>query len=271
MNSFFVFRPVFAWVVALFILLFGAISLALLPVEQYPNIAPPSISIQAHYRGADATSVDQGVTAVIEEEMNGLDDFLYMSSVSRANGSAQVTVTFQPGTDLDVARGQVQDRLSRIEPRLPQEVRQMGVTVTKASSGFLMLIALQPDQADVSTVAIGNFASNNVVNELRRVSGVGDVQLFGSSYAMRIWLDERKLASFGMSASDALRAVQEQNAQVASGALGEQPLSESAEFNAQIVVQSRFSTPEQFQEIILRVNHDGSVVQLGGCGAGRVG
>jgi len=263
MNSFFVFRPVFAWVVALFILLFGVIALMLLPVEQYPNIAPPSISISTQYRGADAATIDRTVTSIIEEEMNGLDNFLYMSSVSRANGTAQITVTFTPGTDLDVARGQVQDRLGRVEPRLPQEVRQLGVAVTKASSGFLMLIALQSDRPEVTSVEMGNFASNNILNELRRIAGVGDVQLFGSPYAMRIWMDESKLASYQMSASDALRAVQEQNTQVASGALGDQPLAPDAQFHAQIVTQSRFTTPEQFREIILRVNTDGSVVRLG--------
>ena len=263
MNSFFVFRPVFAWVVALFVLLFGVIALLLLPVEQYPNIAPPSISISANYRGADAATIDRTVTSVIEEEMNGLDNFLYMSSVSRANGSAQITVTFTPGTDLDTARGQVQDRLGRVEARLPQEVRQMGIAVTKASSGFLMLIALRSDRPEVTSVEMGNFASNNILNELRRIAGVGDVQLFGSPYAMRIWMDESKLASYQMSATDALRAVQEQNTQVASGALGDQPLATGAEFHAQIVTQSRFTTPEQFREIILRVNSDGSVVRLG--------
>ncbi|MCD0503372.1 multidrug efflux RND transporter permease subunit, partial [Bordetella petrii] len=263
MNAFFVVRPVFAWVVALFILLFGMIGLALLPVEQYPNIAPPSITIQASYRGADAATIDRTVTSIIEEEMNGLDDFLYMSSVSRSNGSAQITVTFNPGADLDVARGQVQDRLSRVEPRLPIEVRQLGITVTKASSGFLMLVALQSDRAEVSTVQMGNFASNNILNELRRIPGVGDVQLFGSSYAMRVWLDESKLASYQLSSADALRAVQEQNSQTAAGALGEQPITYDAQFNAQIVTQSRFSTPEQFRQIILRVNTDGSTVRLG--------
>ena len=263
MSAFFVFRPVFAWVVALFVLLFGGIALLLLPIEQYPNIAPPSITIQSHYRGADTTTIDRTVTSVIEQEMNGLDDFLYMSSVSRANGSSQITVTLQPGADLDSARGQVQDRLSRVEPRLPLEVRQLGITVTKASAGFLMLVALQAEHGDVSAVQMGDFASNNILNELRRIPGVGDVQLFGSSYAMRIWLDERKLASFQMSAGDAMRAVQEQNAQTSSGALGEQPLAPGADFNAQIVTQSRFSTAAEFSQIILRVNNDGSTVTLG--------
>ncbi|HAP26902.1 MAG TPA: hydrophobe/amphiphile efflux-1 family RND transporter, partial [Achromobacter sp.] len=263
MGSFFVLRPVFAWVVALFLLLFGLIAVVLLPVEQYPNIAPPSITIQATFRGADTTTIDRTVTSIIEEEMNGVDNFLYMASVSRANGTAQITVTLQPGTDLDVARSQVQDRLSRVEPRLPQEVRQLGVAVTKASSGFLMLLALQSESGNVSAVEMGNFASNNILNELRRIRGVGDVQLFGSSYAMRIWLDERKLASFQMSASDAMRAVQEQNAQTIGGSLGDLPLARGADFNAQIVAQSRFSTPEQFRQVILRVNNDGSLVRLG--------
>ncbi len=263
MGSFFVLRPVFAWVVALFVLLFGLISVVLLPVEQYPNIAPPSITIQATFRGADTTTIDRTVTSIIEEEMNGVDNFLYMASVSRANGTSQITVTLEPGTDLDVARSQVQDRLSRVEPRLPQEVRQLGVAVTKASSGFLMLLALQSESGNVNAVEMGNFASNNILNELRRIRGVGDVQLFGSSYAMRIWLDERRLASFQMSASDAMRAVQEQNAQTIGGSLGDLPLARGADFNAPIVAQSRFSTPEQFRQVILRVNNDGSLVRLG--------
>ncbi|HEY1610064.1 MAG TPA: efflux RND transporter permease subunit, partial [Paraburkholderia sp.] len=176
---------------------------------------------------------------------------------------AQITVTLRPGTDLDVARAQVQDRLSRVEPRLPQEVRQLGVVVTKASSGFLMLIALQSTDGTASAVEMGNFASNNIVNELRRIDGVGDVQLFGSSYAMRIWLDERKLAGFGLSASEVMSAVREQNSQTAGGGLGDQPAAPGADFNAQIVTQSRFSTPDEFRQIIVRANPDGSTVRLG--------
>ncbi|OWT80241.1 MULTISPECIES: multidrug efflux RND transporter permease subunit [unclassified Achromobacter] len=263
MNAFFVNRPVAAWVVALFFLLFGVIALLLLPIEQYPNIAPPSITVNASYRGADTGTIDRTVTSVIDAEMNGVDNFLYMASVSRANGTAQITVTFTPGTDLDVARGQVQDRLSRVEPRLPAEVRQLGITVTKASSGFLMLLALQSGSPDVTAVQMGNFASNNILDELRRIPGVGDVQLFGSPYAMRVWLDQRKLESFQMSAADVMRAVQEQNAQTAGGALGDQPLGEGAEFNVPIVTQGRLSTPEQFRQIILRVGQDGSTVTLG--------
>ncbi len=263
MDRFFVQRPVFAWVIALFMLLFGFIAVKLLPVEQYPDVAPPSLTVQAVYSGADAETLDRSVTSIIEDEMNGIDNFLYMSSISRSNGTAQITLTLRPGTNLDVARAQVQDRLSRVEPRLPLQVRQIGVTVTKASSGFLMLIALQNKGGGGDVTAIGNFASNNIVNELRRIGGVGDVQLFGSSYGMRIWLDRDKLAGFGLSAAEVLVAVQEQNSQTASGGLGDQPLAPGSEFNAQIVTQSRFSTPEQFREIIVRANPDGSTVRLG--------
>ncbi|MCC8400330.1 multidrug efflux RND transporter permease subunit [Paraburkholderia sp. MMS20-SJTN17] len=263
MNRFFVARPVFAWVIALFIVLFGAIALSLLPVEQYPDVAPPSLSISAVFSGADASTLERTVTSIVEDEMNGIENFLYMSSVSRANGTMQITVVLKPGTNLDIARTQVQDRLSRVEPRLPLEVRQIGLSVTKASSGFLMLVALQATDATTSAVAMGNFASNNIINELRRIDGVGDVQLFGSSYAMRIWLDPRKLAGFGLSASEVLQAIQEQNSQTAGGGLGDQPIAPGAEFNAQIVTQSRFSTPEQFREIIVHANPDGSTVRVG--------
>ncbi|NML34278.1 multidrug efflux RND transporter permease subunit [Paraburkholderia antibiotica] len=263
MNRFFVARPVFAWVIALFTVLFGAIALALLPVEQYPDVAPPSLSITAAFSGADARTLERTVTSIIEDEMNGIENFLYMSSTSRSNGTMQITVVLKPGTNLDIARTQVQDRLSRVEPRLPLEVRQVGVRVTKASSGFLMLLALQATDGTTSAVAMGNFASNNIVNELRRIDGVGDVQLFGSSYAMRIWLDPRKLTGFGLSASEVLQAIQEQNSQTAGGGLGDQPIAPGSEFTAQIVTQSRFSTPEQFREIIVRANPDGSTVRVG--------
>jgi multidrug efflux pump len=263
MDRFFVQRPVFAWVIALFITLFGGIAILLLPVEQYPDVAPPSLTISAFYPGADAQTLDRSVTSIVEDVMNGIDNFLSMSSTSRANGSAQITVTLRPGTDLDVARSQVQDRLGRVEPRLPQQVRQAGITVTKASSGFLMLIALQSRDGALDATAMGNFAANNIVNELRRIGGVGDVQLFGSSYAMRIWLDRERLNGFGLSASEVLTAVQEQNTQTAGGGLGDQPVAGASEFNAQIVTQGRFSTPEQFRDIIVRANPDGSTVRLG--------
>ena len=263
MNSFIVSRPVFAWVIALFLLLFGSIALNLLAVEQYPDIAPPSLTVSASYRGADAQTVDRSVTSIIEQEMNGVDNFLYMSALSRSNGSSQVTVTLRPGTDLDLARTQVQDRVSRVEPRLPQEVRQMGVTVTASSTGFLMMIALQSADPAVDVLQLGNFAANNIVNELRRIPGVGNVQLFGSSYAMRIWLDRDKLTGFGLSVAEVMAAVQEQNSQIAGGGLGDQPVVPGTELTASIVAQGRFSTPEEFRQIIVRAAADGSTVRLG--------
>jgi multidrug efflux pump len=263
MNRFFVYHPVFAWVIALFALLFGAIALLNLPVEMFPNIAPPSVNISATFPGADAATLDRTVTSIIEQEMNGVDDFLYMSSVSRSNGTAQITVTFKPGTNLDVARSQVQDRLSRAEPRLPQEVRQLGVPVTASSSGFLMMIALTSKSGATSGLEMGNFATTNIVDELRRVPGVGDVTLFGSPYAMRIWLDRERLAGFGLSAAQVLAAVREQNSQTAGGGLGLQPIAPGSELNAQIVTQSRFSSAQQFREIIVASRPDGSTVRLG--------
>ncbi|MGH8086924.1 MAG: efflux RND transporter permease subunit, partial [Stenotrophomonas sp.] len=227
MSGYFVYRPVLAWVIALFAILFGGIALISLPVEQYPDVAPPSLSISATFVGADAQTLDRTVTSVIENELSGVDDFLFMTSTSRANGTAQIRVTFRSGTDLDIARSQVQDRLARVEPRLPDEVRQMGVRVTQASNGFLMLISLQSDKGRYSALELGDYANSNIADELRRVHGVGDVTLFGSSYAMRIWLDREKLVSYGISPGEVMAAVREQNAQTAGGGLGLQPTTPS--------------------------------------------
>lgn len=263
MSGYFVYRPVLAWVIALFAILFGGIALNSLPVEQYPDVAPPSLSISATFVGADAQTLDRTVTSVIENELSGVDDFLFMTSTSRANGTAQIRVTFRSGTDLDIARSQVQDRLARVEPRLPDEVRQMGVRVSQASNGFLMLISLQSDQGRYSALELGDFAANNIADELRRVHGVGDVSLFGSSYAMRIWLDREKLVSYGISPGEVMAAVREQNAQTAGGGLGLQPTTPSTETTAQIVMRGRFSTPEQFRQVIIRATPGAATVRLG--------
>ncbi len=262
MNSVFVYRPVLAWVIALFAILFGGIAFQQLAVEQYPDVAPPSLSISATFVGADAQTLDRTVTSVIENELSGVDDFLFMSSTSRANGTAQIRVTFRSGTDLDIARSQIQDRLARVEPRLPDEVRQMGVRVTQANSGFLMLVALTSDQNRFSALELGDFAANNVADELRRVPGVGDVSLFGSSYAMRIWLDREKLLSYGLAPGEVIAAIREQNAQTAGGGLGLQPIAPGTETTAQIVLRGRFSTPEQFRQIILRATPGAATVRL---------
>ena len=263
MNRFFVEHPVFAWVIALFVALAGTIALFNLPIEQYPSVAPPSLNLAVTYNGADAETMDRNVTSVIEREMNGVENFQSMASTSRSNGTAQISITFKPGTDLDVARTQVQDRLNRADPRLPEDVRRMGVQVTDNASNFLMVVAIGSKNNDVPELALGNYAANNVVNELRRVQGVGDVQLFASQYAMRIWLDPERLAGFGISPSDALAAVQEQNSQTAGGGLGDQPNGDKSEFAAKIITQNRFSDPEQFRQIIVRANPDGSTIRLG--------
>lgn len=263
MSRFFVYHPVFAWVIAAFIALAGAIGLANLPVEQYPSVAPPSLNLEVTYPGADAEMLDRTITSLIEKEMNAVDNFLYMASSSRSNGTAEIVVTFKPGTDMDVARTQVQDRLSRVNPRLPEEVRRQGVQIQDFSAGFLQMVALTSRSGRASVLELGDYASNNIVDELRRIAGVGDVTLFASQYAMRIWLDPARLAGFGISPTEALAAVQEQNSQTAGGALGDQPLTRTAEFHAKIVTQNRFSTPEQFRQIIIRSQPNGATVRLG--------
>lgn len=263
MDSFFVHRPVFAWVIAAFIALFGAMALINLPIEQYPSVAPPSLTLQYNYNGADAETMDKNVTAVIERELNSVENYLYMSSTSRANGTGEIVVTFHSGTNLDVARTQVQDRLNRAEPRLPEDVRRLGIQITDNSSGFLEVLTLQSKSGKTPALELGDMASTTIVNELRRVPGVGNALLFSSEKAMRIWLDPDKLAGFNLSPSDALLAVQEQNSQTAGGGIGDQPLAPGTEFNAKIVTQNRFSTPQQFRDIIIRANPDGSTVRLG--------
>ncbi len=264
MNSrFFIDRPIFSWVIALSILLAGGLALTALPIEQYPSIAPPSLSVSAVYPGADASALETNVTQVLEQELNGVEGYRYMTSTSNSNGRASISVTFEPGTDIDVALMNVQSRLRAVEPRLPEEVRRQGVTVRKAGQGFLMIVALTSRSGEKTPVELGNFAYSNVRDELLRVDGVGDMQVFASPYAMRVWLDPDKLASFRLSAADALAAVREQNTQAAGGALGDQPVARGTELNATIVTQGRFTEPEQFAAIILRANPDGSVIRLG--------
>jgi multidrug efflux pump len=260
---FFIDRPVFSWVIALAILLAGGLALLALPIERYPSIAPPSLNITATYPGADASVMANNVTQVLEQQLNGVEGFRYMSSTSRSNGTAQIAVTFEPGTDLDAALMDVQARLRSVEPRLPEEVRRQGMPVRKQSEGFLMIVALTSRSGATSALELGNFAQARVQDELLRVAGVGNIQVFASPYAMRIWLDPDKLAGYGLSAADALAAVREQNTQATGGVLGNQPLARGAELNATILTQGRFTTPEQFAAIILRASPDGSVVRLG--------
>lgn len=260
---FFIDRPVFSWVLALAITLAGVMALLALPIEQYPSIAPPSLTVSVTYPGADASVIATNVTQVIEQELNGVEGFLYMTSSSESNGTGSITVTFTAGTDIDVAQMDVQNRLRRVEPRLPEEVRRQGVQVNKAGAGFLMIVALTSKSGATPTLELGNFAVTRVIDELRRVPGVGEIRSFSSEYAMRVWLDPDKLASYQLSPADALAAVQEQNSQSTGGSLGDRPLAEGSELNAAILTQNRFTTAEEFVSIILRANPDGSVVRLG--------
>ncbi len=260
--TFFIRRPVFAWVIALGILLGGMLALRSLPIEQYPTIAPPTLSISVTYPGADASVLATNVTQVIEQELNGVDGYLYMDSTSRSNGSASIELTFESGTDIDIAQMEVQNRLSRVEQRLPEEVRRQGIQVFQASRDFLLIVSVISENDDMGTLELGHFATTRIIDELRRVRGVGDIREFYTPYAMRIWIDPDRLASFGMTTSEVLTAVQEQNSQAAGGALGDLPLANGIEINAPIETQGRFSSPEEFAAIILRANPDGSAVRL---------
>ncbi|MGV3742294.1 MAG: efflux RND transporter permease subunit [Burkholderiaceae bacterium] len=262
MPKFFIDRPVFAWVIALFILLAGALSIMRLPISQYPNIAPPAIQVNATYPGATAQIVDESVVSLIEQEMNGADGLQYMESQAQSNGSAQITVTFTPETNPDLAAVDVQNRLKRVEARLPQAVTQQGVTVTKSRSNFLLFTTLSSTDGRLDPIALGDYLSRNVLNELRRVPGVGQAQLFGTERAMRIWIDPSKLVGFKMTPADVTAAIRAQNAQVASGAIGELPNTNTQQITAPIVVTGQLTTPEQFGEIVLRANPDGSTVRL---------
>ena len=268
---FFIDRPIFSWVIAIGILLAGIIALRSLPVEQYPSVAPPSLTIGVTYPGADAATLEQNVTQIIEQELNGVEGFLYMASSSESNGTASITLTFEAGTDIDTAQMEVQNRLRRVEQRLPEDVRRQGISVTEANSGFLLIVAITSKSGKTDPMQVNNFANTRVLDELRRVNGVGNVQAFAPEYAMRIWLDPQKLASYNLSPAEALAAVQEQNSQTPGGQLGDQPLAKGAQLNAVITTQGRFTKPEQFESIILRANPDGSAVTLGDVGRVELG
>jgi multidrug efflux pump len=262
MAKFFIDRPVFAWVIALFILLGGALSIRVLPIAQYPTIAPPSIVITATYPGASAAVLDESVTSLIEQELNGADGLQYVESLSDASGQTQITATFLPGTNPDLAAVDVQNRMKRVESRLPQSVTQQGVQVNKARSNFLLFTTLSSTDGRLDPVALGDYLSRNVLNEIRRVPGVGQAQLFGTERAMRIWIDPAKLVGFKLSTTDVANAIRSQNAQVASGTLGDLPQPAGQQIAAQIVVNGQLTDPKQFGNIVLRANPDGSTVRL---------
>ncbi len=262
MSRFFIDRPIFAWVLAIVVMLAGMLAIRSLPVAQYPSIAPPAISIQASYPGASARTLEDTVTQVIEQKMKGLDGLLYMSSTSESNGSATLTLTFSADTDPDIAQVQVQNKLSLATPLLPEEVQRQGVSVAKSARNFLMVVGFVSEDGSMNNIDIGDYVSSNVLDIISRVNGVGEVQLFGSQYAMRIWLDPAKLLKYSLTPADISSAIRAQNAQVSAGQLGALPALSGQQLNATVTAQSRLQTPEQFRNIFVKTNADGSVVRL---------
>ncbi|MFO7304258.1 MAG: efflux RND transporter permease subunit [Gammaproteobacteria bacterium] len=263
MARFFIDRPVFAWVIAIIIMIAGALSITTLPISRYPTIAPPSVNINAFYPGASAKTVEDSVTQIIEQNMTGLDGLLYMTSTSDSNGGVTITLTFESGVDPDIAQVQVQNKLQRAMPLLPQIVQQQGVNVTKASAGFLMVVGFVSENDSMDRTDISDFISANIVDPLSRLPGVGDVQVFGAPYAMRIWLDPDKLNTYQLTPNDIVTAIRAQNAQVSVGQLGGAPAIKGQELNATITARGRLQTPEEFREIVVRSGTDGSVLKLG--------
>ncbi|HEY2446943.1 MAG TPA: efflux RND transporter permease subunit [Rhizomicrobium sp.] len=262
-SRFFIDRPVFAWVIAITIMLIGGLAILTLPVAQYPTIAPPAVNISAFYPGASAGTLQNSVTQVIEQQLTGLDNLLYFSSSSSASGGVSITATFAPGTNADIAQVQVQNKLQQAVSVLPPEVVQQGIQVTKSQSRFLVILALYDTSGRYSDIDIADYLTSHLSDPLARVPGVGSVQVFGAPYAMRIWLDPYKLSTYGLMPSDVETAVQAQNTQVSAGELGAQPAVAGQELDAVVTAQSRLETPEQFRNIILKSSPAGAMVRLG--------
>ena len=262
MANFFIRRPIFAWVLAIILMMAGALAIMQLPVAQYPTIAPPAVAITATYPGADAQTVQDTVTQVIEQNMNGIDNLMYMSSTSDSAGSVTITLTFQSGTDPDIAQVQVQNKLQLATPLLPQEVQQQGIGVEKSSSSFLMVAGFVSDNPQTTQDDISDYVASNVKDSISRLNGVGDVQLFGAQYAMRIWLDANLLNKYQLTPVDVINQLKVQNDQIAAGQLGGTPALPNQQLNASIIAQTRLKDPEEFGKVTLRVNSDGSVVHL---------
>jgi hydrophobe/amphiphile efflux-1 (HAE1) family protein len=263
MALFFIDRPIFAWVIAIVIMLGGALSISQLPLEQYPDIAPPTVRISATYTGASAKTVEDSVTQVIEQQMKGLDNLTYMSASSSSAGSASISLTFGAGTDPDVAQMQVQNKLQQAESRLPQSVQSEGLTVTKGGSDFLMIAALASDNPSVTGTQIGDYISSTVLDSISRIDGVGDVQTLGSGYAMRIWLDPALLEKYALMPSDVSTALEAQNTEVSAGQLGALPAVKGQQLNATISARSKLQTAEAFRNVVVKSSSDGAVVLLG--------
>src|SRR5512141_224585 len=250
MARFFIDRPIFAWVIAIIIMLAGGLAITTLPISRYPDIAPPSIIVRATYPGASAKVIEDSVTQIIEQNMKGLDGLIYIASTSEASGRATVTLTFDNATNPDIAQVQVQNTLQLAMPLLPQAVQRQGVNVSKSRTGFLQIVGFVSADGSMSRNDISDYVIANLVDPLSRVPGVGTVQVFGAPYAMRIWLDPNKLATYNLTTTDVIAAVQAQNAQVTVGQLGGTPSVEGQQLTATISAQERMQTPQQFRNVI---------------------
>ena len=262
MSKFFIDRPIFAWVIAIVIMLVGLLSITQLPVSQYPQIAPPQVTITATYPGASAQTIENTVTQQIEQAMTGLDGYLYMTSNSDSSGRVSIDITFEAGTDPDIAQVQVQNRLKTVESSLPQVVQQLGVDVDKSSANFLMVVGFVDKYGKMTSADLSDYLVNNVQEPLSRLTGVGEVEVFGSSYSMRVWLDPNKLYKYALSTSEVISAIEEQNVQVSSGAIGNLPSADRYELNATIESMSLLQTVEDFENIMVKTSTDGSRVLL---------
>ncbi len=263
MSDFFIERPIFAWVIAILITLGGVIAITNLGVQSYPDIAPPQVSIVTRYPGASSSTAEGAVTEVIEQQLTGIDKLLYFSSSTSSDGRVAITLTFQPGTDPDIAAVQTQNQVTRAEPRLPQAVLQQGIVVAKANPDTLMAVALRSDNPAIDRDRLNDIVASQVLNPISRISGVGTTRQFGAEYAMRIWLNPEELHGYGLSATQVISAIQAQNIQVAAGTLGADPAVKPWGFTANVAGEGLFSTPQEFLDIILRANPDGTVVKLG--------
>ncbi|ACL63903.1 transporter, hydrophobe/amphiphile efflux-1 (HAE1) family [Anaeromyxobacter dehalogenans 2CP-1] len=271
MARFFIDRPIFAWVISIMIMLAGGLAILGLPVSQYPAIAPPVVTVYATYPGANAQTLENSVTQVIEQKMTGIDHLRYMSAASDSSGNASVTLTFEAEADPDIAQMQVQNKLQNAMPLLPQQVQQQGVRVLKTVSNYLLIAGLISEDGSMTRDDLNDYAFSNIVDPISRVTGVGEVTAFGTQYAMRIWLDADKLASFKLTPLDVSGALRAQNAQVSTGSLGAAPAVPGQQLNATVTSQTRLQTPEQFLNILLRVNPDGSQVRLRDVGTANLG
>ncbi|MFN7051986.1 MAG: efflux RND transporter permease subunit, partial [Gemmobacter sp.] len=262
MAQFFILRPVLAWVISIFIIIAGLVALPQLPVAQYPNVAPPQISVSTIYTGATPEEIFRSVAQPIEEELNGVDGMLYFESSASASGAVSITATFAPGTDTAAAQVDVQNAVRRVEPLLPQAVVDQGIQVEEAGAGFLMVVSLTSEDGKLDASELGDYINRNVVGEIRRIEGVGSAQVFSAERALRIWIDPAKMTGLNLTTADVLAAIRAQNAQVAAGAIGADPNPLTTQLTASVLIKGQLSSIEEFERIVLRANPDGSLVRL---------